>query len=192
MSAITPLPVGIDPRSVLDREAGAFPAELALGTVVSSMYQHMVSTRSKHFYLMVVWSWKVSGLMLKLLAMACVTHMLSKTCNKHASTHMGPYPYYRTQCGHIGYCVLPDPGTQAPKTSNFVDGAAATSPTTNERGVVRVHERRGYLQRSSLWCEVEVKRNGEGESVTLMMVAQMMCRAKERREREGGADENAP
>ena len=69
--------------------------------------------------------------------------------------------------GHIRYCLLPDPGTQAPKTSNFVDGAAATSPTTNEHGVVRVHERRGYLQRSSLWCEVEVKRNGEGESVTL-------------------------
>ena len=80
-----------------------------------------------------------------------------------------------------------DPGTQAPKTSNFVDGA--TSPTTNERGVVRVHKRRGYLQRSSLWCEVEVKRNGEGESVTLMMVAHMMCRAKERSEREGAGFE---
>ena len=91
--------------------------------------------------------------------------------------------------GHIRYCLLPDPGTQAPKTSNFVDGAAATSPTTNERGVVRVHERRGYLQRSSLWCEVEVKRNGEGESVTLMMVAHMMCRAKERSEREGAGFE---
>ena len=83
--------------------------------------------------------------------------------------------------GHIRYCLLPDPGTQAPKTSNFVDGAAATSPTTNERGVVRVHERHGYLQRSSLWCEVEVKRNGEGESVTLMMVAHMMC-SEQRRE----------
>jgi hypothetical protein len=91
--------------------------------------------------------------------------------------------------GHIRYCLLPDPGTQAPKTSNFVDGAAATSPTTNEHGVVRVHERRGYLQRSSLWCEVEVKRNGEGESVTLMMVAHMMCRAKERSEREGAGFE---
>ena len=32
----------------LDREAGAFPAELALGTMASSMYQHVVSTRSRH------------------------------------------------------------------------------------------------------------------------------------------------
>ena len=39
---------GSEPQSLLDREAGAFPAELALGTMASSMYQHVVSTRSRH------------------------------------------------------------------------------------------------------------------------------------------------
>ena len=33
---------------------------------------------------------EVSGLMLKLLAMACVTHMLPKTYTKHTNTQMGP------------------------------------------------------------------------------------------------------
>jgi hypothetical protein len=45
------VPMACPRLSILDREAGAFPAELALGTVVSSMYQHVVSTRSRHFYI---------------------------------------------------------------------------------------------------------------------------------------------
>ena len=61
------------------------------------------------------------------------------------------------------YCALEGPGTQASKTSNFVAGATAPSPTTIERAVFRKFERRRYLQWSGLWSEVEVKRNAEGE-----------------------------
>ena len=107
MSIIT---VGQVLCALLDRKAGALPAELALGTVVSSMYQHVV----KRINALEAFLFEVSGLMLKLLAMACVTHILSKTCNKQdVSTHMGPYPYYRTQWT---YWILCAPGPRDPST----------------------------------------------------------------------------
>ena len=76
--------------------------------------------------------------MLKLLAMACVTHMLPKTYTKHTNTQMGPY-HTHTMLPD-GYRALRDPGTQASKTSNFVDRTSAPSPTTIERGIVRMSE----------------------------------------------------
>ena len=82
--------------------------------------------------------------MLKLLAMACVTHMLPKTYTKHTNTQMGPYHTHTMLPG--GYRALEGPGTNAPKTSNFVDRSPATSSTITARAVVRKFERRRYLE----------------------------------------------